>query len=86
MAALVMLFIMAGVPGYFVLQYAALRSWRGRWLIAAWAPVALIVLSLPICLYSLGEGSNLWPLTLVFSALAGTVYLGVLWVARWVFF
>lgn len=86
MSALVMLLLMAGVPGYFFLQPAALRSWQGRWRVAAWAPVVLIALSLPISLYSLAQGSNLWPLTLVFSALIGSLYLGVLWAIQWVFF
>jgi hypothetical protein len=86
MSFVVMMLIMAGVPGYFFIQPAALRTWSGGWRKAAWAPMALVILSLPISLWALGQGSSLWPLSFVFSALIGSAYLGILWLIQWLFF
>jgi hypothetical protein len=60
---------MAGVPAYFVVQ-----------------PVAPLVLTVPafcFSLYALFRGSNLWPLTLIFAAALGMLYLGALFLVRW---
>jgi hypothetical protein len=74
------------VPGYFFLQPAALWRWRGGWRKAAWAPLALVIPALFFSLYALGQDSNLWPLTLIFSAMIGSVYLAGLWLVQWLFF
>jgi hypothetical protein len=34
-------------------------------------------------LFALYQGSNLWPLTLIFAAALGSIYLAALWLARW---
>ena len=34
-------------------------------------------------LYALSCGSNLWPLTLIFAAALGMLYLGALFLVRW---
>lgn len=83
MEALVGLMVMAGVPAYFVVQPAMLWRWPGRWRVAALAPLVLTVPAFCFSLYALSRGSNLWPLTLIFAAALGTLYLGALWIIRW---
>jgi hypothetical protein len=82
MEAVVMFIFMLGVPGYFVAQPVALMRWRGGWWKAALAPLALTAPTLVFSLVSLSQGSNLWPLTLVFAAALGSVYLSALWAAQ----
>jgi hypothetical protein len=76
--------LMAGVPAYFIAQPVALIFWRGRWRLAAMAPLLLSVPALVFSLYALAMDSNLWPLTLIFAAALGMIYLAVLWAVRMV--
>lgn len=77
------LVVMAGVPAYFVVQPAAIWRWPGGWRLAALAPLLLTAPALCFSLLALYQGSNLWPLALIFAAALGTVYLAALWLARW---
>jgi hypothetical protein len=77
------LVVMAGVPAYFVVQPATLWQWPGGWRLAAMAPLLLTVPALCFSLFALHQGSNLWPLTLIFAAALGMIYLAALWLARW---
>jgi hypothetical protein len=77
------LFVMAGVPAYFVVQPATLLRWPGGWRIAALAPLVLTVPAAAYSMVAFLHGSNLWPITLIFAAAVGTLYLGALWLARW---
>ena len=83
MEMLVGLVVMAGIPAYFVVQPAALLRWRGGWRMAALVPLLLTVPAALYSLVALHHGSNLWPLSLIFAAAAGTLYLGALWLVRW---
>jgi hypothetical protein len=67
--------LVAGVPGYLVLQPWALRRLRGAWRIAAAVP--LIGAAATICwsLYALSQDSNLWPLTFILFAPPAAFYL-----------
>jgi hypothetical protein len=76
------LLIMASVPGYFVIQPMALRSWSGGWHLAAVLPLVIVVPALLWSLFALSQGSNIWPLTLIFATMLGTIYLAALWVAQ----
>jgi hypothetical protein len=76
------LLIMAGVPAYLVLQLSTLLAWRGNWRRSALLPLLLTVPALLFSLFALYDGSNLWPLTLIFAAAIGAAYLAVLLVAR----
>jgi hypothetical protein len=62
-----------------------LLCWRGGWRVAALAPLLLTVPALLFSLFALADGSNLWPLTLIFAAAIGVVYLAALWLWRWRF-
>ncbi len=46
-------------------------------------PLVLTVPALLFSLYALFDGSNLWPLTLIFAAGISSLYLVVLWSVRW---
>lgn len=82
MESLLGLAVMAGVPAYFIIQPAVLWEWPGGWRLAALAPLLLTLPALVFSLFSLQQGSNLWPLALIFAAAVGTLYLGALWLAR----
>ena len=83
MAMLVGFVVMAGVPAYFVAQPMALVRFPGGWRLAALAPLLLTVPALLFSLYALHQGSNLWPLSLIFAAAIGSIYLSALWLVRW---
>ena len=77
------LVLVAGVPAYLVAQPLSVLRLRGGWRMAALVPLLLTVPALLFSLYALAGGSNLWPLTLIFAAGIGVVYLAVLWLLRW---
>ncbi len=77
------LVVMAGVPAYCVVQPATILRWPGGWRLAALAPLLLTAPALCFSVFALYHGSNLWPLTLIFAAALGTIYLAALWLARW---
>lgn len=77
------LLVMACVPAYFVVQPMTLWCWPGRWRLAAMAPLLLTVPAFCFSLYAYSRDSNLWPLTLIFAAALGTMYLAALCLARW---
>lgn len=73
---------MAGVPAYFVIQPWALMRFRGGWNVAALVPLIGAVPTIVWSLYALSQDSNLWPLTFIFFAPVGTLYLGILTLLR----
>jgi len=77
--------VMAGVPAYFVIQPMSLAQWSGGWRKAALVPLLLTVPAALFSLYALGHGSNLWPITLIFTAAIGSLYLAALWLAQRLF-
>lgn len=74
--------LMAGAPGYLVLQPWALIRFRGGWRIAALVPLVGAVPTIGWSLYALSRDSNLWPLTFIFFAPVGSLYLMVLALMR----
>jgi hypothetical protein len=76
-------FMFLAVPGYFVLQAAALFMLRGRW---RWAALAPLLVTAPAALHAtlaLSAGSNLWPIVFIFTAPLGFLYLALLFGLRW---
>jgi hypothetical protein len=72
------------IPAYFVVQPAMLLRWRGGWRKAALVPLLLTVPALVFSLFALTRGSNLWPITLIFTTAIGTLYLAGLWsIKQW---
>jgi hypothetical protein len=69
------LIVIAGVPLYFVLQSWLAYSWVGRWRIASLMPLIAIGPAIAFSLFALSHGSNLWPLTVIFLAPLGLIYL-----------
>ena len=74
--------LMAGVPGYFVLQPWTLIRFRGGWRTAAMVPLIGAVPTVVWSLYALSQDSNLWPLTFIFFAPLGSLYLAILALLR----
>lgn len=67
--------LMAGVPLYFILQSWLAYSWAGRWRIAALVPLIAVAPAVAFSLFALSRGSNLWPVTVIFLAPLGFIYL-----------
>ena len=69
---------------YPMLQIRALREMRGVWLLLAAVPFLPMAYIIVITAMALREGSNLWPILLIFTAPLGTAYLVILrWLRRW---
>jgi hypothetical protein len=69
------LIVMAGVPLYLILQCWLAYSWAGRWRIASLVPLIATGPAVLFSLFALSQGSNLWPLTVIFLAPFGLIYL-----------
>ena len=74
--------VMLSVPGYCILQAWFARAWSGRWRLAALVPLAGMVPAMLFSLLALSQGSNLWPLAVIFLAPLGFAYLLVVWALR----
>jgi hypothetical protein len=62
------------------LQLSALLRMRGVWRVLAAVPLLPMGYILIVTAMALGEGSNLWPILLIFTAPFGAAYL---WILRW---
>jgi hypothetical protein len=67
--------ITAGVPLYFVLQAWLLWRLRGGWRGAAAIPLLPMAAVLAYTFYAFLDGSNLFPLVLIFTAPIAALYL-----------
>ena len=65
---------------YPALQVSALRRMRGVWRLLALVPLLPMGYILVVTALALGEGSNLWPILLIFTAPFGAAYL---WILKW---
>ena len=61
LVSLIGMTVMAGVPGYFVIQFIAAHRLRGRWRLASFAPLGLTVPATGYAIYALVTGCSLWP-------------------------
>jgi len=73
---------MGGVPAYLVLQPLTLLRFKGGWRTAAMVPLIGAAPTIVWSLFALSQGSNLWPLTFIFFAPIGTLYLVALMATR----
>jgi hypothetical protein len=74
----------AAAISYPGLQYAALRQMPGVWRALGLVPLAVMAIVVVYTVMALLEGSNLWPLLLIFTAPLATGYLLLLRsAARW---
>jgi hypothetical protein len=60
---------------YLILQCWLAYSWAGRWRIASLVPLIATGPAVLFSLFALSQGSNLWPLTVIFLAPFGLIYL-----------
>jgi hypothetical protein len=79
-----LVFMLAGwsIPGYFVLQVVLYRRWRDGWRKAALLPLWGTVPIVAYTLFALLQGSNLWPLVMLFTVPLAFVYLVLLVLAK----
>ncbi len=70
------------VPAYFVAQILTLVRWRERWRFAAGLPLIVLAPVLLYTVYAYLQGSNIFPLVLIFTSPVLLMYLGVLWAIR----
>jgi hypothetical protein len=82
-AAVGTLLVMSIFPGYLVAQVVALLKLRGGWRWAGAGPLLFMVPCVLFSLFALAQGSNLWPIWLIFLAPVGLVYLAALFAFRW---
>ena len=75
--------VMTMVPGYFVLQPLTLWRFKNGWRTAAMVPLIGAAPTMVWSLYALSQGSNLWPLTFIFFAPLGSLYLIALMATRY---
>jgi hypothetical protein len=72
------------LAGYFVLQILLARRYSGRWRIAAFAPLLVMIPAVIHAAFALLAGSNLWPIVVIFTAPFAFLYLCGLAATRWV--
>jgi hypothetical protein len=57
------------------LQYSAVRELRGMWLVLSFLPLMVMLIVGIVTAWALSQGSNLWPIVLIFTAPLATAYL-----------
>jgi hypothetical protein len=70
--------IYGGLLGYPLLQFWAIARMRGTWRVLSALPVFVMIPVLFATLSALYQGSNLWPILLIFIAPFALVYLSIL--------
>jgi hypothetical protein len=74
--------VMAGVPGYFALQWYTARNWDGGWRVAALVPLLVMAPLVVHAAIAFMARSNLWPLLVILASPVACVYLLALAGAR----
>jgi hypothetical protein len=74
--------IMLFLPAYLILQIWFGYAWPGRWRVAVLVPLFVFVPALLYSLFAFSQGSNLWPIVMIFFAPIGFAYLLLMGVAR----
>src|ERR1039458_361859 len=74
--------IVGGILGYPVLQFLAIRRMRGGWRVLALLPLLPMIPVLILTTVAILQGSNIWPIVLIFVAPEILAYLIVLLVVH----
>lgn len=82
MGDLMVVFMFLAIPGYFVLQAAALLTQSGGWRLAGMAPLLVMAPATLHAVFALAAGSNIWPIVLIFAAPIGFLYLVAFFIVR----
>lgn len=72
----------AAMGGWLILQATALWRMRGRWRVAAWIPLAAMLLAIAIAVLGGLAGSNLAPIWVVLALPVCLIWLATLWILR----
>jgi len=67
---------------YILFQVYTLIHWRKKWRILAIIPLLITVPLLAHSIYALSQGSNIWPILLIFSFPFAGLYLGIVALVR----
>lgn len=81
---LILMFIGLIVPGYFAMQIYMGIKYKNGWRKAAFVPLIIMIPIIIFSVYALFQGSNLWPLYLIFIAPFGFVYLSGLGIFKFI--
>ena len=74
-----------GIVRYPGLLYRSVQQMRGGWRVAALLPLLVLIPVLVVTIYGLWQGSNLWPLFLIFLAPVLLLYqVGLFALHKWV--
>ena len=72
---IVIVIAFAAVVAYPGLQYRAIRELQGGWRVAAFLPLAVMAVVVAVTVPAIFQGSNLWPIYLIFITPFAAVYL-----------
>ena len=76
---LIMLIFAFSIKGYITRQRSAIKEMRGLWWILACVPLIVVVAVVVVSIIGLIQGSNLWPIFLIFTVPVAFLYLLILW-------
>ena len=76
---LIMLIFAFSIKGYINRQLSAIKEMHGLWLILACVPLIAVAGAVVVSIIGLIQGSNLWPIFLIFILPVAYVYLLILW-------
>ena len=76
---LIMLIFAFSIKGYINRQLSAIKEMQGLWLILACVPLIAVAGAVVVSIIGLIQGSNLWPIFLIFILPVAYVYLFILW-------
>src|SRR5512136_700259 len=76
---LIMLIFAFSIKGYINRQLSAIKEMQDLWLILACVPLIAVVGAVVVSIIGLIQGSNLWPIFLIFILPVAYVYLLILW-------
>ncbi len=82
MASLIFLLVVWSIPAYFVLQIVLLWRLRDGWRRAVALPVIPMLAAVAYTIYAYKDGSNLFPLVLIFTAPIALIYLLIVLTVR----
>ena len=76
---LIMLIFAFSIKGYIIRPRSAIKEMQGLWWILACVPLITVAGAVVVSIIGLIQGSNLWPIFLIFILPVAYVYLLILW-------
>ncbi len=76
---LILLIFAFSIKGYINRQRSAIKEMQGLWWILACVPLIAVAVVVVVTIIGLIQGSNLWPIFLIFVLPVAYVYMLILW-------